>query len=328
VRLCQIGCGEHARVAHGPSQARCARERHDLTLAGCCDVDRERAEAFRREFGYARAFTDAEAMLEAERPDAVVLVVPVERTAGVGALVLERGIPILLEKPPGTTVAEVDRLIKAAERDGRPIPHQVAFNRRFAPLLRELRRRIETGPALQHLHYEMTRVDRRDPDFSTTAIHGLDAVRYLAGADYAQARFRYRELPELGPGVADIFVDAVMTTGATAHVAFCPVAGALVERATAHAPGHTLFAHVPMWGGPDSPGRLWHFAGGTLAADIRGDQIGDGPALFELGGFYGETAAFLDALAQGRPPSPSLRESRQSVAIAQSIRERCAEYGA
>jgi len=83
-----------------------------------------------------------------------------------------------------------------------------------------------------------------------------------------------------------------------------------------------------MWGGPDSPGRLWHLAGGTLVADIRGDQIGDGPALFELGGFYGETAAFLDALAQGRPPSPSLRESRQSVAIAQSIRERCAEYGA
>ena len=27
MRLCQIGCGEHARVAHGPSQARCARER-------------------------------------------------------------------------------------------------------------------------------------------------------------------------------------------------------------------------------------------------------------------------------------------------------------
>ena len=45
----------------------------------------------------------------------------------------------------------------------------------------------------------MTRVERRDPDFSTTAIHGLDAVRYLAGADYAEARFRYRELPSSAP---------------------------------------------------------------------------------------------------------------------------------
>jgi myo-inositol 2-dehydrogenase / D-chiro-inositol 1-dehydrogenase len=328
VRLCQIGCGEHARVAHGPSQARCAREGRDLVLAACCDVERDRAEAFCREFGYARAFTDAAAMLEAERPDAVVLVVPIERTVGVATLVLERGIPLLLEKPPGTTVVEVDRLINVAERDGRPVPHQVAFNRRYVPLVRELRRRIEEGPPLQHLHYEMTRVDRRDPDFSTTAIHGLDAVRYLAGADYAQARFRYREQQELGPGVADIFVDAVMATGATAHLAFCPVAGALVERATAHAQGHTLFAHVPMWGGPDSPGRLWHFTDATLVADIRGDQIGDGTTLFELGGFHGETAAFLDALAQGRPPSPSLRESRQSVEIAQRARERCAEYRA
>jgi len=62
-------------LAHGPSQARCARERAHLVLAGCCDLDPARAEAFRRDFGYARAFTDPVAMLDAERPDAVVVVV-------------------------------------------------------------------------------------------------------------------------------------------------------------------------------------------------------------------------------------------------------------
>ena len=326
MKLCQIGCGEHARVAHGPSQRRCAAEQRDLVLAGCCDLDPVRAESFRRDFGFTRAFADPDAMLDAERPDAVVVVVPVEKTVAVGSLVLERRIPLLLEKPPGETVAEVDRLIAAAE--GGRVPHQVAFNRRFAPLVRELRRRIEEAGPLQHLHYEMTRVERRDPDFSTTAIHGLDAVRYLAGGDYAEARFRYRELPELGKGVADIFVDAVMASGATAHLAFCPVAGVLVERATAHAHGHTLFLHVPMWSGVDSPGRLWHFAGGKLAAELGGDRVGDGTALFELGGFYRETVAFLDAVAAGREPSPSLRESRQSVEIAEQIRARAAGYHA
>lgn len=326
MRLCQIGCGEHARVAHGPSQARCAREREGLVLAGCCDLDAGRANAFRRDFGYGRAFTDPVAMLEAERPDAVVVVVPIEQTVAVGSLVLERGLPLLLEKPPGQTAAEVDRLIAVAERHGRVIPHQVALNRRFAPLVRELRRRIEEAGPLQHLHYEMTRVERRDPDFSTTAIHGLDAGRYLTGGDYAEARFRYRELPELGRGVANVFVDAVMTSGATAHLAFCPVAGVLVERATAHAHGQTLFLHVPMWSGVDSPGRLWHFAGGRLAAELSGEQVGDGTALFERGGFYQETVAFLDAVTEGRAPTPSLRESRQSVAIAEAIRERRQEY--
>jgi predicted dehydrogenase len=322
MRLCQIGCGEHARVAHGPSQARCARERPGLVLAGCCDLDAARAESFRRDFGYARAFTDPGTMLEAERPDAVVVVVPVERTVAVGSTVLERRIPLLLEKPPGETTADVDRLIAAADSAGLPVPHQVAFNRRFAPLVRELRRRIEEAGPLQHVHYEMTRVGRRDADFSTTAIHGLDAVRYLAGADYVEARFRYREMPELGRGVANILVDAVMTTGATAHLAFCPVAGVLVERATAHANGHTLLLRVPMWNGVDSPGRLTHFAAGTLAADLRGDAVGDGRALFELGGFYRETVAFLDDVEARRTPSPGLRESRQSVAIAEAIRAR------
>ena len=325
MKLCMIGCGEHARVAHGPSQARCARERTGLVLAGCCDLDGGRAESFRRDFGYARAFTDPAAMLDAERPDAAVVVVPVDRTVAVGSLVLEKGIPLLLEKPPGETVEEVDRLIVAADKGGE-VPHQVAFNRRFAPLMRELRRRIEAAGPLQHLHYEMTRVERRDPDFSTTAIHGLDAVRYLAGCDYAKARFRYRELPELGTGVANIFVDAVMTSGATAHLAFCPVAGALVERATVHAHGQTLFLHVPMWSGVDSPGRLWHFVGGKLSGDVGGDRMGDGTALFELGGFYRETVAFLDAVAGDRQPSPSLAEARQSVEIAQRIRERAQEF--
>jgi predicted dehydrogenase len=328
MKLCQVGCGEHARVAHGPSQARLARERGDLVLAGCCDVDAARAESFRRDFGHARAFADVSSMLDAERPDAVVVVVPVERTPAVASQVLERGLPLLLEKPPGETAADVDRLILAAERGGRVVPHQVAFNRRFVPLVQELRRRIEGAGPLQHLHYEMTRVERRDADFSTTAIHGLDAVRYLSGSDYAEARIRYREMPGLGRGVANVLVDAVMASGATAHLAFCPVAGVLVERAAVHAHGHTLFLRVPMWSGVDSPGRLSHFVDGRLADEVSGDRCGDGTELHELGGFYRETAAFLDAVAEGRPPAPSLRESRQSVAIAEAVRRRAPEYRA
>jgi len=326
MRLVQIGCGEHARVAHGPSQRRLATERRDLALAGCCDLDAARAESFRVEFGHARAYADPAAMLDAERPDAVVVVVPVERAVEVGSLVLERGLPLLLEKPPGATVAEVDRLIAAADRRG--VPHQVAFNRRYAPLVRELRRRIDACGPLQHLHYEMTRVGRRDPDFSITAIHGLDAVRYLAGADYAEARFRYQERRELGAGVANVFVDAVMTNGATAHLAFCPVAGVLVERATVHAGDESFFVQVPMWSGVDSPGRLVQLKKGELVFQVDGSVCGDGTSLFELGGFYRETAAFLDALGSARRPTPDLREARQSVALAEHIRERRGEFRA
>jgi len=238
---------------------------------------------------------------------------------------------VLIEKPPGRTVQEVDALIAAAEQSGRPVPHQVAFNRRFVPIVAEARRRLAAvGPpsAIQHLHYEMTRVDRRDPDFSTTAIHGLDAVRFLGGADYAQARFRYHEQPALGPGVAHMFVDAVLTSGATAHLAFCPTAGAVVERATVHAGGHTFFLRIPMWGPLDAPGHLQHVDRGQVVADLAGDRLGGASDACVLGGFFGEYAAFLGDLAAGRTPSPSLRECRQSVEIAECLRRRDEEFRA
>jgi predicted dehydrogenase len=327
MKLCLIGCGEHARVAHGPAQSRCARER-GLVLAGCCDLDAERAEAHRRDFGFARAYADAGTMLAAERPDAVAMVVPIEKTCAMAAPVLEQGIPLLLEKPPGQTLRELDALIAASEKSGTRVPHLVAFNRRFAPLVRELCRRLDEAPALQHVHYEMTRVDRRDPDFSVTAIHGIDAVRFVAGSDYAHVRFHYATLPGLGEGVANVFMDATMASGASAHLAFCPVAGVVVERVSVHAHDETFYLSIPMWAAFDSPGRLQHLSRGKLSEDVSGAELPDGTSLFEAGGFHAEYVAFLDALAEGRAPSPGLRESRQSVAIAELIRLRESEYQA
>ena len=237
-------------------------------------------------------------MLDAERPDAVSLVVPVERTGELAGLILEWGFPLLLEKPPGRTVAEVDRMIAAAGG----IVHQVAFNRRFAPLVRELKRRLDdVGSPLQHVRYEMARVDRRDPDFSTTAIHGVDTVRFLAGSDYAEVRFRYQPLAGVGPGVVNVFLDAVMESGVTAQLGFCPLAGVVVERATLHARDHTFELHLGIWDSVDAPVH---------------------------GGFYGEYESFLVALREGRPPSPSLEEARQSVAVMECMRERRNEYHA
>jgi myo-inositol 2-dehydrogenase / D-chiro-inositol 1-dehydrogenase len=334
MKLCVIGCGEHAASSHGPAQARYAAAHPDLDLAACCDLDPERAVQHRERFGFSRSYTDPLVMLDEEKPDAAVLVVPESMTSVLGCAVLERGVPVLIEKPPGRTLTELDRLIAAAEtRTGRtkPVPHQVAFNRRFVPLVQETRRRLAAlGPpsAIHHVHYEMTRVDRRDRDFSTTAIHGIDAVRFLAGADYARATFRYQELPRHGPGVCNIQMDAVMESGATAHLAFHPVAGVVVERATIHLGHHTFFLQVPMWGAFDSPGRLQHLERGRRQADLTGDADANGGAAFALGGFYAEYEAFLGDLREGRTPSPSLRESRQSVEVAACLRERRPAYRA
>ncbi|MCC7491931.1 MAG: Gfo/Idh/MocA family oxidoreductase [Fimbriimonadaceae bacterium] len=315
MKLVQIGCGPQARGAHGPAQAKAARCWRDLELAACCDLRLEAAERYAAAFGFERVYTDLDALLDRERPDAAVLVVAVEATAALAARVLARGIPLLLEKPPGLTLAECDALIAAAG----PTPHQVAFNRRHAPLVRELHRLLPQP--LRHLRYDLIRCGRRDPDFSTTAIHGLDTVRHLAG-DFAVARLHYQELPHEGPQVANVWIDAEMTSGATAHLAFCPTAGVLVERATAHGDGVTLFADLPLWASHDGVGRLQRIEAGRVTLDLPGDRCRDGQERFEEAGFGAQTRSFLEALRGGRPPTPSLAESRQSVALMQALRER------
>jgi predicted dehydrogenase len=119
-----------------------------------------------------------------------------------------------------------------------------------------------------------------------------------------------------------------MASGATAHLAFCPMAGVVVERAAVHARDHTFYVHVPMWDTFDAPGRLQHLEKGRLVREATGPELAVAPAPCVHGGFYAEYEAFLDALGAGRPPSPSLREARQSVAVAHCIRERKAEYRA
>jgi predicted dehydrogenase len=81
----------------------------------------------------------------------------------------------------------------------------------------------------------------------------------------------------------------------------------------------------PPWGGADTPGTFQHFEDGRLVEDLDGATVGDGTDLFELSGFYRETAAFLDALASGQDPSPALEASRQSVELAECLRNRRVE---
>ena len=327
-RICTIGCGHIATGYHGPAYRRYVATHPDTELAACCDLDEARARQFAECFGFARHYTDLEAMIETERPGAVCMMVSEPFTCEVACRVLRFGVPLMTEKPPGRTTDEIERMIAAAEASGAPT--QVAFNRRHLPLARLLRSQLAgLDPAqIQHVRYDLTRIGRTDADFSLTAIHGIDAVRYLAGSDYAHVRFHYQELPEFGPTVANIFMDCILVSGGTAHLDFCPVAGVVVERATIYAHDHTFFLNIPIWNGFDAPGRLQHLERGTLIAEVDGITASSGSEDFILSGFYAENASFFDDIRSGRRPTDDLRSARQSVEVAQCIRERVSEYHA
>jgi myo-inositol 2-dehydrogenase / D-chiro-inositol 1-dehydrogenase len=323
MKICVIGCGWIASSNHGPSLAYYAAQHPDVDLAACCDVQIERAVRFQTEFGFHRVYAGYREMMDAECPQAVCLLVPPERTAEMACDLLRRGVALLLEKPPGLTLAEVESIQSVAQETN--TPHLVAFNRRFTPLVQHFRAlffaRFHPGD-IQHINYEMARVGRADPDFSTTAVHGIDTAAFLSGSTYNSVDFRYHPLPDLGETAANFFLDCTLASGASAHVAFYPLTGALTERAQIFMHNQAFYLELPLSGGNDWPGRLLHIEKGSKVLEITGPQVAGGSEDWRLNGFYAENEAFLDALRERRLPPGGIETTCSTVAIMEAMRLR------
>ena len=334
IKICTIGCGGIANSCHGPSYAKYARENPDAAFAACCDLDADKAAAFAKKFGFARSYRDFREMLRTEKPDAVCVTVHEDHTAAVGAEVLSGGYATFLEKPPGKNSAETRMLIEAAKKSG--AINQVGYNRRFLPLLQALKTMItstaagapESANEPQFVRYDFYRVARYDEDFSDTAVHGIDAVRYIAGGDYAKVRFMYQDLPRFGAGVKNIYMDCVMTSGVYAQLSFCPVTGIVAERATVHSAGSTWMANTPIWAeGYDKPGELIHVRDGVTAARVSGAVLCDSGDVYITNGFYNEDKSFFDSVRAGRKCACDLESSLNTSLIKDCITNLAESFG-
>ena len=326
-KICLIGCGPHAVKRHGPSLKKYAIVNSDVELTACCDINEQKAVSFQNTFNFKRHYTDLSEMLDIEKPDAVSLISPVHLTADLAVRILEMGYPLIMEKPPGRTMEEIMRMIKAADKNN--VPNRVAFNRRYTPLVRELKRMLTERFKPEEIHnirYDLFRVNRKENEFSKTAIHAVDAVRFLSESDYRHVRFHYQDLPQLGENVTNIYMDCTFTSGATAHINICPVAGVNIERAAVNALNHTFFVNIPLWFEYDSPGRLTHIEKNKIVTDVTGNDISDGNELFESSGFYYENETFFNDLKSGIAPKGDLKSAVQSVEVAECMEKRLLEY--
>lgn len=312
-----IGCGSFARQFHGPAQARCAREEPVLARVACCDTSAERAQAYAADFGYARSYADARSMLDRERPDAVIMAVPPAATAAAASAVLALGHPLLLEKPPGLTLADLARLRTAAENGGARA--QVGFNRRHMPVMREALAVLQRDFANQPLAitYEMARHERWDPDFTTTAVHAVDAARVLAGAPFRAVALQVnRQVDGAHRAAADVTMAFDCDTGTTVRVEVRPVAGVNAETAVVHGRGATLRLTVPFPSGPFAVGRLEFWRANACVATYADEALEP----LERLGVYGETRAFLAAVRGGGSMNPGLEDCVQHMAVMELLR--------
>lgn len=318
LKLCLVGCGGMATHGHGPAFQKYAAENSQVYLAGCCDVDAVKAEEFRKRFGFARAYTDMDEMLRTEKPDAVSLIVPVPLTEKMSIKLFEMGIPTILEKPPGMNREQTLRMMDVAARTG--TIHQVAFNRRYMPMIcrfKELRQ--VCNPHLWQ--YDFYRCGRKDADFSTTSIHAIDTVRFLAGQDYKKVSFEYLPNPAGEEFVPSILLDASFRDGQKARITFVPASGVSVERCMMHGANELISATLPYHGGRslDGSGNILHFQNHELCYNEYASETEED---FISNGFYGENVNFLECVQKGIHPVDDIASGLQAVEIADCIRKR------
>jgi predicted dehydrogenase len=123
LRVGIVGCGLIGRKR--------AEALGDDRLVACYDALPEAAEALASEFG-AEADPTLDALL-GRAPDVVVVATPHDRLASIAVAALEAGAHVLVEKPAGIGVADVERIAEHAERSGRRV--KVGFNHRFHPAI-------------------------------------------------------------------------------------------------------------------------------------------------------------------------------------------------
>ena len=311
LRIAAIGAGWHSRASHLPALRRCvAKSGGAFTLAAVCDVDEERAAGAAAEFGFEEAFADIGEMLDEARPDAVVAVTPLALNAPCGLDLIERGIPALVEKPPGATVEEARRLARAAAEAETPV--MVSMNRRFDPSLTAGVSWMQDR-AVHYVRGTMLRPNRTNPEFMTgTGIHAVDAVRALGG-DVAASDCRTMDVN----GITWYAVSLEFEGGARGTLEIIPTAGVAEER-------YELFAdrrRVIIRTGMKDRGDLTCWDDGELV--LHADPA-EGEPFFVRDGTYAETREFLQSVRQGRRPSPTPQDVLQSVELCHEWREQSA----
>ncbi|MCG3179838.1 MAG: hypothetical protein BIFFINMI_02184 [Phycisphaerae bacterium] len=289
-RLCVVGCGDWARRMHWPAMARLSATGL-ARWVGACDLDAAAAGACAEALAADATFTDSDAMLDRCRPDGVVLLLPPPATAGMIARVAARGLPFLTEKPPAPDAATHRDLI--ARVGG--LAHLVGYNRRHAPYLTRAREWL-AGRAIQAVTVLFTRHRRREPDFSTTAVHAIDTGLFLTGD-----RPRQLDLACRTAGVVrNLFVSGWSAGGARIEIAVLPDTASAMEHYCVASSDRSVRIAYPQSNMHDLPGFVELHEGNRVVERLGPGDFGlNDDDLPGLGGIATEHELFARALAGG-----------------------------
>jgi predicted dehydrogenase len=304
LRIGVVGVG-----ALGRHHARHLAALDEAELVGVFDTDSARAAAVAGELG-TTAFPDLETLLS--RVSAVSVAVPTPAHAAVGLRALERGVPVLMEKPLAATVAEADALIAAARRGGLQL--QVGHIERYNRALRAAEPFLD-GPR----YIESQRLAPFQPRGTDVAvvldlmIHDLDLVlRLSGGAEVTEVRASGLALLSQHLDIANARVE--FGNGAVALATASRVSRERVRRLRLFQPNGYLSLDLASGGGefmrvrPD-----WRPGTGNALTDVVERIVLEAP---EADALQLELRSFVNAVRGEREVVVSGEEGRSALALA------------
>ncbi len=176
LRAAVIGVGHLGR-----HHARIFASLDGVRLTAVCDINRERAQTVAAPLG-ARPVFDARELIG--EVDAISVAVPTESHLAVAQPFLERGVPVLIEKPLARSLEEADRLIEIAAAAGAVLA--VGHTERFNPAVAVARAHVRT-PRFIEVH-RLGTFPERSLDIDVVfdlMIHDLDVVLSLVDSPLA-----------------------------------------------------------------------------------------------------------------------------------------------
>lgn len=199
LKVAVIGCGSIAKHRHLPEHD--ANE--NVEIVAVCDIVQERADEAAATY-QAKAYTNYKTLLKEENVDAVSVCLPNYLHAPVSIDALNAGAHVLCEKPMATSIEEADKMIEAAERNGKKL--MIGHNQRFVTSHQKARELIASGAigkvysfrtAFGHGGPEGWSADGKESWFFKKAeafigamgdlgVHKADLIRYLLQDEFVE----------------------------------------------------------------------------------------------------------------------------------------------
>jgi hypothetical protein len=150
-----------------------------------------------------------------------------------------------------------------------------------------------SGETPQWVAVAFSRTRRREPDFSTTAVHALDTALFLAGGGLVRARIEMTRCGE----ARNSFLSGWTRRGVRVEVAVTPDTGTREEHYIVRGLNRSARIAFPHWNMHDYPGYVELHESGRLVARESAADFGIDPADSDiLGGILAEHELFLKLL--------------------------------